>query len=177
MSVIIDCHKRCCITKDCIWFFMAGVYFRPTPALASPTRTLSPFSIRLCLLKEPIREWRKGEMVGEKNFRIIYSSTWNCSYSQNRLCSILYSSEKYSIVRYLTHMKKGIFTSCPFMIHINLAGGRDGSEEQFKLTHWPRLNSDGTLVIYGGPLGTTDLNRNIHVNFWLLFGLFTNYYV
>ena len=94
MSVIIDCHKRCCITKDCIWFFMAGVYFRPTPALASPTRTLSPFSIRLCLLKEPIREWRKGEMVGEKNFRIIYSSTWNCSYSQNRLCSILYSSEK-----------------------------------------------------------------------------------
>ena len=62
-------------------------------------------------------------------------------------------------------MKKGIFTSCPFMIHINLAGGRDGSEEQFKLTHWPRLNSDGTLVIYGGPLGTTDLNRNIRVNF------------
>ena len=51
------------------------------------------------------------------------------------------------------------------MIHINLAGGRDGSEEQFKLTHWPRPNSDGTFVIYGGPLGTTDLNRNIHANF------------
>ena len=77
----------------------------------------------------------------------------------------LFYKAKYSIIRYLSHMKKGIFTSCPFMIHINLAGGRDGSEEQFKLTHWPRLNSDGTLVIYGGPLGTTDLNRNIRVNF------------
>ena len=51
------------------------------------------------------------------------------------------------------------------MIHVNLAGGRDGSEEQFKLTHWPKPNSDGTLVIYGGPLGTTDFNRKIRVNF------------
>ena len=45
------------------------------------------------------------------------------------------------------------------MIHINLAGGRDGSEEQFKLTHWPKPNSDGTLVIYGGPFGTTCMNE------------------
>ena len=78
-------------------------------------------------------------------------------------------------------MKKGFFTSCPFIIHVNLAGGREGSEEQFKLTHWPRLNSDGTLVIYGGPLGTTDFNRKIRVNFgsymvYLHIVMFYNWY-